>query len=75
MEVNEGDKLELENFSPRVANKSKSEVCLYFFPIDKHVLYFLPLGFPPDSDLFGVVERILQPSQMVEFFPTTPPSH
>ena len=27
----------LENFRPTVANKSKLEVCLYFFPIDKHV--------------------------------------
>ena len=27
----------LENFRPTVANQSELEVCLYFFPIDKHV--------------------------------------
>ena len=38
MEVNTGDKFELENFRSTVANKSELEVCLYiFFPIDKHV--------------------------------------
>ena len=34
MEVNLGDKFELENFRPTVANKSELEVCLYFFTID-----------------------------------------
>ena len=37
MKVNVGDKNELENFRPTVANKSELEVCLYFFPIDKHI--------------------------------------
>ena len=46
MEVNEGDQFELENFRPTVANKSKLEVCLYFFPIDKQK-YFFHLGFSP----------------------------
>ena len=49
MEVNEGDQFELENFRPTVANKSKHGVCLYFFPIDKHVQYFFHLGFLPDK--------------------------
>ena len=30
-------KIKLQNFRPTVVNKSKLEVCLYFFPIDKHV--------------------------------------
>ena len=30
-------KTELANFRITVANKSELEVCLYFFPIDKHV--------------------------------------
>ena len=42
-------KFELENFRPTVANKSELEVCLYFFPIDKHVLYIFHLGFSPDK--------------------------
>ena len=37
MEINVGDKLELGNFRPTVADKTELEVCLYFFPIDKHV--------------------------------------
>ena len=37
-------KFELENFRPTVANKSELVVCLYFFPIDKHVLYIFHLG-------------------------------
>ena len=42
MEVNLGDKFELENFRPTVANKSELEVCLYFSAIDKHacVVFF-----------------------------------
>ena len=32
MEVNGGDKFELENLRPSVANKSELEVCLFFFP-------------------------------------------
>ena len=35
----------LENFRPTVANKSELEVCLYFFPIDKHVQYFFHMEF------------------------------
>ena len=31
MEVNLGDKFELENFRPTVPNKSELEVCLYVF--------------------------------------------
>ena len=39
MQVIVGDKFELENIRPSVANKSELEVCLYFFQIDEHVLY------------------------------------
>ena len=39
----------LENFRPTVANKSDLEVSLYFFPIDKHVMYLFDLGFSPDK--------------------------
>ena len=49
MEVNVGDKFELENLRPSVAKKSELEVCLYVFPIDKHVLYYFHLGFLPDK--------------------------
>ena len=49
MEVNEGDQFELKNFRPTMANKSKLEVCLYFFPINKHVSYFFHLGFSLDK--------------------------
>ena len=35
--VNVGDKFELENFRPTVPNNSELEVCLYVFPIDRHV--------------------------------------
>ena len=34
--VNVGDKLEMENFKPTVANKSELDVCLYIYPIAKH---------------------------------------
>ena len=34
--VNVGDKLEMENFKPTVANKSELEVCLYIYPKAKH---------------------------------------
>ena len=37
MEINVGDKLELGNFRPSRLMKTEQEVCLYFFPIDKHV--------------------------------------
>ena len=37
MAADVGDKFEFENFRMTVANKSEVEVCLYFFPIDKHV--------------------------------------
>ena len=40
MEVNVDDKFKPENFRPTVANKSELEVCLYFFPINKHFQYF-----------------------------------
>ena len=49
MEVNVGDKFELENLSPSVAKKSELEVCLYVFPIDKHDLYYFHLRFLPDK--------------------------
>ena len=49
MEENVSDKFELENFRPTVANKSELEVCLYFFSIDEHFLYFFHLGFSPDK--------------------------
>ena len=35
--ANDVGPVELENFRPTVANKSELEVCIYFFPIDKHV--------------------------------------
>ena len=31
------DYISVENFRPTMANKSELEVCLYFFPIEKHV--------------------------------------
>ena len=49
MEVKIGDKFELENFRPKLANKNELEGCLYFPPIDKLVLYFFHLGFLPDK--------------------------
>ena len=49
MEVNVGDKFEMENFRPTVANESEVEVCLYFLAMDKHVSYIFHLGFPPDK--------------------------